>query len=161
MGAVKEAYRRLRVMKIPCTRPDDFYAEMLRTDSTMFKVRERATEEQRRIRIVEERKKHQAAKKFAKKAKSKKLEARAEEKRKTLEGINDWQKQSKRDKRNVDEQDLEDILNRSSVREGMKEGRDAESGGKRGPPKKSKKREAIDKKFGFGGKKKRKKQNDA
>merc|ERR1712039_54139 len=117
--AVKEAYRRLRVMKIPCTIPDDFYAEMLRTDSTMFKVRERATEEQRRIKIVEERKKHQAAKKFAKKAKSKKLEARAEEKRKTLEGINDWQNRNKRDKRNADEADLEDILNRKSVKEGM------------------------------------------
>merc|ERR1712060_218261 len=74
--AAKEAYRRLRVMKIPCARPDDFYAEMMRPDSTMLKVRERATEEQRRIKIVEDRKKHQQGKKFAKKAKAKKMEAR-------------------------------------------------------------------------------------
>merc|ERR1712039_224877 len=115
--AAKEAYRRLRVMKIPCTRPDDFYAEMMRPDSTMLKVRERATEEQRRIKIVEDRKKAKAGKKFAKKAKAKKMEARADEKRKTLEGINEWQKKNKQ-KNNVDDQDLEDVLNRSSVKQG-------------------------------------------
>merc|ERR1712113_260281 len=108
--AVKEAYRRLRVMKIPCSRPEDFYAEMLRPDSMMYKVRDRATEEQRRIKIVENRKKDQAAKKFAKKAKSKKLEARALEKRQTLEEISTLQKRQKRDKQNTDDKDLEDIL---------------------------------------------------
>merc|ERR1712087_957080 len=101
--AAKEAYRRVRVMGIPCTWADDFYAEMMRPDSTMLKVRERATEEQRRIKIVEDRKKHQAGKKFAKKAKAKKMEARADEKRKTLEGINEWQKKEKREKGNRDE----------------------------------------------------------
>merc|ERR1712146_562313 len=47
--AAKEAYRRLRVMKVPCTRPSDFYAEMMRPDNLMYKVRSWASEEQRRI----------------------------------------------------------------------------------------------------------------
>merc|ERR1712146_666100 len=79
--AVKEAYRRLRVMKVPASRPSDFYAEMLRTDSQMFKVRERAAEEQRRIKIVEQRKQNQANKKFAKAAKVKRQQDQAGEKR--------------------------------------------------------------------------------
>merc|ERR1712039_368475 len=60
--AAKEAYRRLRVMKIPCSRPSDFYAEMMRPDNLMYKVRSWASEETRRINIVEERKKGKAAK---------------------------------------------------------------------------------------------------
>merc|ERR1719498_956027 len=110
--AVKEAYRRLNVMKVPCSRPADFYAEMLRTDSQMYKVRARASEEQRRIKIVETRKQNQAAKKFAKNVRVKRLEERAGEKRKTLDEIAKFQKRSKEDKRNTDDNDLDDILDK-------------------------------------------------
>jgi len=148
--AVKEAYRRLKVMKVPSSRPTDFYAEMLRTDQQMFKVRERAVEEQRRIKIVETRKKAQSAKKFAKSVKVKKLESKAGEKRKTLEEIADWRNQRKKDKSSADDQDLEDILD--------KQGGKGE--GKRKKDKKvSAKQAAKDAKFGRGGKKKRRKQN--
>lgn len=157
--AVKEAYRRLKVMKIPCSRPSDFYAEMLRSDQMMFRVRERASEEQRRIKIVEDRKKSQMAKKFAKKARSKKLEARAEEKRQSLQEIKTWQKKTKRDGNNVDDQDLDNILDRQN-RRGKGEGKGEQGKGKKGKPAKSKKREAFDKKFGYGGKKKRAREND-
>ena len=34
----KEGYRRLRVMRIPANRPDDFMAEMMKDDSQMHKV---------------------------------------------------------------------------------------------------------------------------
>jgi len=155
--AVKEAYRRLQVMKIPCSRPDDFYAEMLRTDAMMYKVRARASEELRRIKVVEDRKKAQAAKKFAKRARSKKLEARAQEKRQSLAEIKEWQQQSKQDKKNADDQDLDTIINKQK-----RKGDDREGGqGKKGDAKRNRKREFADKKFGFGGKKKRIRQNDA
>merc|ERR1712146_216166 len=101
--AVKEAYRRLSVMKVPSSRPTDFYAEMLRTDSQMFKVRERAAEEQRRIKIVEQRKSASAAKKFAKQVRAKRLEDKAGEKRKTLDEIAEWRNERKKDKRNTDD----------------------------------------------------------
>jgi len=169
--AVKEAYRRLRVMKVPCSRPPDFYAEMLRTDSTMYKVRAWASEEQRRIRIVEDRKKGQAAKKFSKQARATKLQARAKEKRDTLDDIAEWRAASKRDTKNKGEEDLEDILNRNASK---KRGRDEEEDGKgkgkgkregskgKGKGKgKNKKREAANEKFGFGGKKSGTKRNDA
>lgn len=152
--AVREAYRRLKVMKIPCSRPTDFYAEMLRTDKQMYKVRSRASEEQRRMRIVEDRKKSAAAKKFAKKAKTKKQQVRAEEKRQTLEDIKGWQGKKKGDKSSEDK-DLDAILDRQQRNQkGNMEPR------KKGMPAKSKKREMADQKFGFGGKKKRSRQND-
>jgi len=94
--AVKEGFRRLKVMKVPCGRPSDFYAEMLKTDKQMYLIRQRAAEETRRIRIVEDRRKAQSAKKFAKKAKSKKLEARAEEKRTNLQDIDKWRQSNKK-----------------------------------------------------------------
>merc|ERR1740117_2350227 len=74
LEAVREAYRRLRVMKVPASRPNDFYAEMLRSDKTMYQVRARASEEERRMKIVEDRKKAQAARRFSKKAKTAKNE---------------------------------------------------------------------------------------
>merc|ERR1719240_633653 len=149
--AVREAYRRLKVMKVPSSRPTDFYAEMLRTDSQMYKVRARAAEEQRRIKIVETRKQNQAAKKFAKNVRVKRLEERAGEKRKTLDEIAKWQNRSKQDRRNADDNDLDDILD--------KQGKDEKQGKKK--DKVSKKQEAQDKKFGYGGKKRFSKSNDA
>ncbi|CAE7215227.1 EBP2 [Symbiodinium natans] len=153
--AAAEGYRRLRVMKIPCTRPNDFYAEMMRPDKQMYRVRQQAAEEERRIKIVEDRKKHQASKKFAKKAKAKKLEARAQEKRTSLEQIANWRARKKSEGNNTDDQDLEEILSR----QGKKKEQDGKGKGK-GKAMKSAKRRSLDEKYGFGGKKKRSKQND-
>mmetsp|Transcript_34310 Transcript_34310/g.80239 ORF Transcript_34310/g.80239 Transcript_34310/m.80239 type:complete len:333 (-) Transcript_34310:162-1160(-) len=151
--AVREAYRRLRVMKIPASRPHDFFAEMLRTDAQMYKVRERAAEEQRRIRIVESRKKAQSAKKFEKKSKTVKQQARAAQKQDTLDEIKDWQQQRKSDKKNTDDSTLEDILNK------RKQQPKAEAKKKYKPPEKSAKQKAKDAKYGFGGKKRGLKSN--
>lgn len=155
--AAREAYRRLRVMRIPCSRPTDFYAEMMRPDKQMYKVRSRASEEERRIKVVEDRKKSHAAKKFAKKARSKKLEARAQEKRQTLTDIDSWKQKNRAEGTHEDSKDLDDILDR------QKRGKNEQTEGPRrkGEPKLSKKRKGYDDKFGFGGKKKRMKQNDS
>lgn len=145
--AVKEAYRRLKVMKVPLSRPPDFYAEMLKTDKQMYMIRQRAAEELRRIKIVETRKKHQAAKKFTKKAKTKKLEARAAEKTGLLNDISEWRAEKKKNGKDDEGRGLEEILDDKKRRD------------KHGNLVKSKKREFYDQKYGHGGKKKYKKQN--
>jgi len=160
--AVKEAYRRLKVMKVPCSRPTDFYAEMLRTDSQMFRVRERAAEEQRRIKIVENRKKSQAAKKFAKNVRTKRIQDKAGEKSKTLDEIADWKKRDKEGKKNTDDQDLDDILDkqgnkRKRLDDDTTDGVEQKKKKKTGP---GLKQQAKDKKWGHGGKKKWAKSND-
>merc|ERR1712070_92202 len=154
--AASEAYRRFRVMKVPASRPSDFYAEMLRSDAQMFKVRARAAEEQRRMKIVDQRKQTQANRKFQKAARVKRLEDKAGEKRKTLDDIADWRNRSKQDKRNADDDDLDDILDRQNKLGDDTDGPEKKK--KKGP---SKKRMALDKKWGHGGKKKYKKSNDA
>merc|ERR1712136_628873 len=77
------------------------------------------------------------------------------EKRKTLDNIKDWKKQTKEDGKNADDQDLEAILNKQQA-EKRPPGTD-----RRKPVTKSKKAAAKDAKFGFGGKKRAKKRNDA
>merc|ERR1711879_923324 len=134
------------VMKVPCSRPSDFYAEMLRPDATMYKVRKWASEEQRRIRIVEDRKKAKSAKKFQKKAKAHKMQARAHEKQQTLDDIAAYKRQSKGDKKNANEDDLENILSRA----GKEEKREGKWWQKENE--KSRKRQAINERFGYGGK---------
>lgn len=156
--AASEAYRRFRVMKVPASRPSDFYAEMLRSDSQMFKVRERAAEEQRRIKIVEQRKQAQYAKKFQKASKVARLEGKAAEKNKTMDEIADWKARRKQDRGNADDQDLEDILDKQKGGKSRDDGDDGE-GRKKKKKGLNKKRQAIDKKFGFGGKKKWAKSN--
>mmetsp|Transcript_63367 Transcript_63367/g.147624 ORF Transcript_63367/g.147624 Transcript_63367/m.147624 type:complete len:309 (-) Transcript_63367:49-975(-) len=153
--AVREAYSRLRVMKVPCSRPSDFYAEMLRSDKTMYRVRARASEEQRRMRIVESRKQALAAKRFSKNAKSQKQKARAKEKKDTLEEVKDWQKQKKGEKNVDDQKDLNEILDRAKRDGKLDAGKGAGKGKGKGRHKKSSKREAADAKYGFGGKNKK------
>merc|ERR1712050_420672 len=66
-----------------------------------------------------------------------------------------WRKRG-RDKNNVDDQGLEDILDRQKKANAREE-----NDKNRLNPKKSRKRQAKDAKFGFGGKKRRSKQNDS
>lgn len=129
----------------------------MRPDATMFKVRKWASEETRRINIVEDRKKAKAAKKFQKKAKTTKAKARADERKECLNDIEQWKSQSKEDKKNKGEEDLEAILNRQGAK---KRGAEEGKGKGKGKGKVNPRRAAIDKKFGYGGKKKRAKQND-
>lgn len=135
LKTTSEAFRRLQVMKIPCNRPMDFMAEMFRADSTMYKVKQLAAEETRRIKIVENRKRGQAEKKMAKQVRAERLKAKAVEKNKTLNSIDKWKADSK--KNNVD-----------------KDGLDKAIAGKYDARKKSKNQER-DAKFGKGGRKTR------
>merc|ERR1711953_1046961 len=108
--------------------------------------------------IVEERKKGKAAKKFAKQARSEKIQARAKEERQTLEDISTWRKENKRDGKSANDQDLEEILNRTNVK---KRGEDGDKGkGKGKKNQQSSKKAAKNAKFGFGGKKSGMKRND-
>lgn len=160
--ATKEAYRRFRVMKVPVSRPSDFYADMLRSDKTMYMVRQRAAEEQRRIDIVETRKKNLVARKFRKRAKAAKAEQRAAAKRDKLGAVESWQKGKGRDKPEGRERSLKEILSdqkgkerRDSAREKKKKGSRSEK------PKPSKAKQKKDATYGHGGPKRLMKRNDA
>merc|ERR1719265_1784061 len=85
--AVKEAYRRLHIMGVDASRPNDFYAEMMKSDYQMLKIRQNLTNEQKKIVAVEQRKKNKMTKKFAKEVQSARIKEKQKEKVKRMEGI--------------------------------------------------------------------------
>merc|ERR1719199_1902787 len=78
--AVREAYRRLHVMGVDASRPNDFYAEMMKSDYQMLKIRQNLTNEQHKIVAVEQCKKNKMEKKFAKEVQSARIKEKQAEK---------------------------------------------------------------------------------
>lgn len=78
--SVKEGYRRLSTLKVPASRRTDYYAEMLKDDKQMTKIRAQLVVAQQRIEAVEARKKKQAQKKFSKQLKAAKIEKKKQQK---------------------------------------------------------------------------------
>lgn len=79
---------------VPFTRPDDYFAEMIKSDEHMAKIRTRLMNEAARIKASEDAKKQRHNKKFGKKLQLEKERERQKQKAETLEKI----KQLKRSK---------------------------------------------------------------
>ena len=78
--SVKEGYRRLGLLKVTASRRPDYYAEMLKDDKQMTKIRTKLVTAQEKIAAVESRKKKQAQRKFAKQFKAAKIEKKKSDK---------------------------------------------------------------------------------
>ena len=89
---VREALRRLCMLKLPFSRPQDFYAEMLKPDIQMNKIQKKLIEQQTKIKCVEERKKKKLQKKFAKELRAEKLQQKQREKIENLKKVEKWKK---------------------------------------------------------------------
>ena len=131
----------------------------------MRRVRERLQAETARIEAGEERRKAREAKKFAKQVQAEREKEKAQARKAQVKSVEQWRKQRKRNNYGGSGEDLPAGL--ENELEGRR-GRGKESkqqAGLRftgGGVQKSKKRQARDQKFGFGGtKKKLAKQNDA
>lgn len=92
LAAVKSSKEMLKNLGVAYKRPLDYFAEMLKTDQHMAKVKDKLIYEQKKISVVEERKKSQAHKKVAKQVMAEKVKQRSQEKKQTLEGIKQWKK---------------------------------------------------------------------
>jgi rRNA-processing protein EBP2 len=77
---------------IPYQRPVDFYAEMIKSDAHMSKVKARLLASQKKIKAVEEYKQHQQNLKFGKQARAEREQEQARLKRNTLNAISDLRK---------------------------------------------------------------------
>lgn len=177
LEGVRQAFQKLESMKLPFLRPVDYYAEMVKTDTHMEKVKGRLLAEKKNIEEAEERKKAREAKKMAKEVQSQKLKERAKQKKDDIESVKKWRKQRQQsgfaggDKEADMGFSFEDgkSFERSSKRRpgvapGDRSGGKARQGGKvqGGKGKKPmRRRESKDSKFGHGGRKGMKKQNTA
>ncbi|XP_040422047.1 probable rRNA-processing protein EBP2 [Cygnus olor] len=146
-AAVLEALPRLRKLKVPTRRPDDYFAEMAKSDQQMQKIRQKLKSKQEAMEKSEKAKQLRAMRKYGKKVQIEILQRRQKEKKNMLNAVKKYQKGLS------DKLDFLDEEQTSS--QGKKKG-SANQRMKKGP---NAKRRYKNQKFGFGGKKKGSKWN--
>ncbi|ETV67611.1 hypothetical protein H257_16209 [Aphanomyces astaci] len=158
LASVKDAKDRLLKEKIPYKRPEDYFAEMLKSDAHMARVKDKLIFEQKKMNAVEERKKSQAHKKVAKELQSQKVKERLKEKNDTLDAVKQWKKRKNTNAASAvggvdDDESFEQMLEGAGSSSKRPRGNDDKKAGDRNNrDKKNFKREAHNKKFGSGGK---------
>ncbi|PCH39842.1 eukaryotic rRNA processing [Wolfiporia cocos MD-104 SS10] len=139
----------------PFTRPSDYFAEMVKSDAHMERIRQRLLDESAAIKRSEEKRKEREGKKFGKQVQMEKLQERQRGKKEMEERLKGLKRKRKGALDNPQEDDdgfdveVEDAVSDRPT----KRARGAGPGGKKLP------RQVRDKKFGFGGPRKRAKQN--
>jgi len=144
LEAVNLARPKLKAAGIPFTRPDDFFAEMVKTDDHMSGVKDRLIFENKKMEAVAQRKSNKEQKLRAKESHTNRLAEKAKRKRDHFQDTEDWASSAKKNRGGALQEEVDDYFlnNRYNGT---------------GP---GKKRQTADKKFGFGGKNGRFKQND-
>ncbi|KAL2211959.1 Ebp2-domain-containing protein [Sarocladium strictum] len=159
LEAVRLARTKLLKEGVPFSRPKDYFAEMVKEDAHMEKVKAQLVQEATNKKAAAEARKLRDLKKFGKQVQVAKLQERQKEKKETLEKIKNLKrKRSENGGGDVgtNEADLFDVgvdkeLSKPS-RSGAGRGNSSASNSKR---------QTKDKKYGFGGKKRHGKSGDA
>ncbi len=172
LAAVVAAGAHLAAAGVPVRRPDDYYAEMVKNDAHMRKVKDKLYFEQRQLDAKAERRRDRENKQYGKQVQAEKLKERKAQQKADI-GL--LQRMKKRGAGVSSTDILPDEpdwgapdLGASRARGGRggrggssPGGRGGGSPGGRGFGRSSKRREGKEAKFGFGGRKGRAKQNDA
>lgn len=149
LDAVKQARATLLKLKVPFSRPLDYFAEMVKSDEHMDKLKTKLLKEAADKRASEDAKKQRQLKKFGKQVMHATLQDRAKQKRETLDRIKSLKK-----KRSSNE-----IANDDEFQIALEEATSENQNPKRQKP--NGKRMAKDAKYGHGGKKRFLRKNDA
>ncbi|CAN6656787.1 rRNA-processing protein Ebp2p [Trichomonascus vanleenenianus] len=147
LEAAKKARKQLKKEDIAFTRPVDYFAEMVKSDEHMDKLKQKLIEDESAKKASQEAKKQRELKKFGKKVQHARLQERAKEKRDTMDKLKNLKR--KRGDNNMTSEDFDIAVEEAaSFGAGIKKEKGA-------------KRKAKDAKYGSGGKKRFKKSNDA
>ena len=95
---------------IPISRPDDFFAEMLKSDTHMANIKSRILRQQVKIESFEEKKHRTESKKFHKAIKDHKMKAKHQEKRDNLQQIQKLKKRVSERGDDMDDKDFDRIM---------------------------------------------------
>ncbi|XP_022052955.2 probable rRNA-processing protein EBP2 [Acanthochromis polyacanthus] len=146
-ATVLQALPLLNKHDIATKRPDDYFAEMAKSDQQMQKIRKKLISKQLSLEKSEKAKKLREQRKFGKKVQVEVIQKRQKEKKAMMSAVKKYQKGMT---------DKLDFLDGD-----QKTGKDSSDGSKKAMNKKgpNAKRKYKDKKFGFGGKKSGKKWN--
>ncbi|KNA03619.1 hypothetical protein SOVF_207440 [Spinacia oleracea] len=93
LQGTREAFAKIESKGIPYLRPSDYYAEMVKTDAHMGKVKSKLLVEKKQIEEQDERRKSREAKKISKQVQAEKMKERAKEKKDSIESVKKWRKQ--------------------------------------------------------------------
>ena len=88
LTAVKEARQLLHKEGLPFSRPNDYFAEMLKTDDHMGKIKQKLVDEAADKKAAQDARKQRDLRKFGKQVQVAKLQEREKQKKETLEKIN-------------------------------------------------------------------------
>jgi len=144
LEAVNLARPKCQEFGIPFSRQEDFFAEMVKTDDHMAKVKDRLIFENKKIEAVAQRKSNKEQKLRAKESQTNRLAEKAKRKKDHFQEVEEWANSAAKNRGGGLREEMDDhFLNNRNNRSGP-----------------NKKREAADRKFGFGDKKGRFKQND-
>ncbi|OSX59721.1 hypothetical protein POSPLADRAFT_1183396 [Postia placenta MAD-698-R-SB12] len=139
---------------LPFTRPSDYFAEMVKSDAHMERIRQRLLDEGAAIKRSEEKRKEREGKKFGKQVQMEKLQERERSKKEMEERLKGL-KRKRKDALDGPQDDGFDVAVEDAISDRpSKRTKGAGPGDKKKLP-----RPARDKKFGFGGPRKRAKQN--
>ncbi|KAL6942831.1 rRNA-processing protein and EBNA1-binding protein ebp2 [Hanseniaspora osmophila] len=155
LEAVLEAKEKLYNLKVPFKRPLDYFAEMVKTDDHMDKLKQKMVQEASEKKAIEDARRQRNLKKFGKQVQVATLQQRQKEKRETLDKIKTLRKKRPAGEMGGAGSGKGDSGDFNVAVE------EAVFDNKRGKPQVSKKRAAKDAKYGFGGMKRFKRKNDA
>lgn len=163
LSAVQSARALLTKENIPFTRPTDYFAEMVKSDEHMGKIKAKMLSDAASKQAAADARKQRDLKRFGKQVQQEKLKERAMQKREMLDKVKSLKrKRASEGVAGAGEEDLFDVaLEDAAVteRRDRDERRQRGPGGKGGAP--NAKRAKKNEKFGFGGKKRFSKSNDA
>lgn len=170
LSAAKDARAKLKKEGVGFSRPADYFAEMVKSDEHMGKIKQKLVDEAAGKKAAAEARRQRDLKKFGKQVQVAKLQERAKDKRDTMEKINILKRSTlthtaheqsckltrapERQGADVTATNEEDLFDVELDSAAKPDRRDASG-------KQNFKRQKKDTKFGFGGKKRHAKSNDA
>ncbi|KJZ75515.1 hypothetical protein HIM_04978 [Hirsutella minnesotensis 3608] len=146
---------------VPFSRPKDYFAEMVKEDAHMEKVKAKLVEEASAKKAAAEARKLRDLKKFGKQVQVAKLQERQKAKRETLDKIKTLKRKRQESGADVGTKEAEmfDVgVDHEIAKHSQRSGKGAPAGGSHAP---NSKRVKKNEKYGFGGKKRHAKSGDA
>lgn len=147
LDAVKQGRSNLLKLKVPFSRPLDYFAEMVKSDEHMDKLKNKLLTEAADKKASEEAKRQRQLKKFGKQVQHETLQQRAKQKKESLEKVKGLRKRKANNEFGNDDE-FQIALEEATAENNKRQ-------------KPNGKRLAKDSKYGFGGKKRFLRKNDA
>lgn len=160
LEGVKIALGKLEELGVKIQRPNDYFAEMIKSDDHMFKLKLKKKQEIEALEAIEEKKKQRQMKKYAKETQRQKLEEKRKVQKDALESVNKWKK-----KRKLGTEKLDDFPIEVTNEEREEKFAPSKAIQKKGIASPSEKKGKLNKtqakalKYGFGGRKRFSKKN--